>query len=101
MKTHENIPEERNMTIRQDILKHLEYSELPVGELSKKIGKSEKELYNHLEHLLGSKSLVIIPAECLKCGYIFEKRDKVKKPGRCPKCKGTYIAQPMFTVTKP
>ncbi len=98
MKAQEKIPEERNVTIRQEVLKLLEYGELTVGELSKEIGKSEKELYDHLEHLLESNSLVIIPAECLKCGYIFEKREKVKKPGRCPECKGTYIKQPMFTT---
>ena len=102
MKNQEKIPEERNETIRQEVLKLLECGELTVGELSKQIRKSEKELYDHLEHLLlGSKSIVIIPTECLKCGYIFEKRKKVKKPGKCPKCKGTYIEQPMFTAIKP
>lgn len=97
MKAPEKIPEERNLTIRQEVLKLLEeYGEQTIGELSKAIGKSEKELYDHLEHLLESKSLVIIPAECLKCGYIFAKRKKVKKPGKCPKCKNTYIQQPSF-----
>lgn len=101
MKNQEKIPEERNETIRQEILRLLECSELTIGELSKEIGKSEKELYDHLEHLLGFKSLVIIPAECLKCGYIFETRKKTKKPGKCPKCRGTYIEEPMFTTAKP
>jgi hypothetical protein len=32
MKTPKNIPEERNVTIRQDILKQLEYGELTIGE---------------------------------------------------------------------
>jgi predicted Zn-ribbon and HTH transcriptional regulator len=100
MKTKETIPEERDVTIRQEIIDLLGESKLTVNELSKEIGKSEKELYNHLEHLLRSKSLVIIPAECLKCGYIFEKRAKIKKPGKCPKCKNTYIKQPIFTATR-
>ena len=101
MKNKEKIPEERNETIRQEILRLLECSELTIGELSKEIGQSEKELYDHLEHLLGFKSLVLIPAVCLKCGYIFEKREKIKKPGKCPKCRGTYIEAPMFTIAKP
>jgi predicted Zn-ribbon and HTH transcriptional regulator len=100
MKTQEKIPEERNVTIRQEILKLLACDDLTIGELSKIIGKSEKELYDHLEHLLVSRSLVIIPAECLKCGYLFEKREKVKKPGKCPQCKGTHIKQPVFSSTK-
>ena len=96
-----SIPEERKSTIRQDILKHLEFGEHSVSELSQSIGKSEKELYNHLEHLLNSKSIKIVPAECRKCGYVFENRDRVKKPSRCPECKGTYIEQPFFKLTKP
>ncbi|MEH6575692.1 MAG: ArsR family transcriptional regulator [Amphritea sp.] len=98
MKNKEKIPEERNETIRQEILRFLEGSELTIGELSKQIGKSESELYDHLEHLLGFKSLRIIPAECLKCGYVFGNREKTKKPGKCPKCRGTYIEEPRFTT---
>lgn len=100
MKVKEKIPEERCSTIRQEIVAYLEYDELTVGDLSKKIGKSEKELYGHLEHLLQSKALAIVPAECLKCGYVFEGRGKVKKPGKCPNCKGTYIQPPLFTAEK-
>ena len=96
-----SIPEERKITIRQNMLKHLKFGELSVSELSQSIGKSEKELYSHLEHLLNSKSIKIIPAECRICGYIFENRDRVKKPSKCPKCKGTYIVQPFFRITKP
>ncbi|MBU0961747.1 MAG: ArsR family transcriptional regulator [Proteobacteria bacterium] len=100
MKIKERIPEERSLTIRAEILRLLEDGELTVGELSKAIRKSEKELYDHLQHLLWAKSLVIIPAECLKCGYRFSKREKVKKPGKCPLCKGTHIRQPLFTLPK-
>ena len=99
MKTRERIPEERHVTIRQEIVMLLADAELTVGELSKKIGKSEKELYDHLEHLLQAQALDIIPAECQKCGFSFAVRRKVKKPGRCPQCKGTYIKSPMFTAT--
>ena len=100
MKKRERVPEERHIAIRQEILRILEDDKLTVGNLSMMIGKAEKELYDHLEHLLGSKSLVIIPAECLKCGYVFANRKKVKKPGKCPDCKGTYIKKPMFTAAK-
>ena len=100
MKSDEQIPEERSVTIRQGILSLLEYGEMTVGEFSRAIGQSEKELYVHLEHLLKSKSLLIIPAECLSCGFVFKKREKVKKPGKCPICRKTYIQQPMFAVVK-
>ena len=98
MKNPEKIPEERHLTIRQEIMRLLDESDLTVGGLSKAIGKSEKELYDHLEHLLRAKLLVIIPAECLQCGYPFAKRQRVKKPGRCPQCKGTHLSQPLFAA---
>ncbi|HIJ78920.1 MAG: ArsR family transcriptional regulator [Desulfobulbaceae bacterium] len=100
MTTREKIPEERSVTIRQEVLRVLEDAELTVGELSKIIGKSEQELYDHLAHLRGAKSLIIIPAQCLACGFIFRNREKVKKPGKCPKCKDTHISQPMFTAAR-
>lgn len=96
----EKIPEERRMTIRAEILSLVEGDELSVGDLSKAIGKPEKELYDHLEHLLRTKSLDIIPAKCLKCGYLFTKREKVKKPGKCPHCRGTHISQPLFAASQ-
>lgn len=99
MKNKIKIPEERNETIREELLRWLEGRELTVGELSKVVGKSEKEIYDHLEQLQKSGLLVIIPAECGKCDYIFESREKVKKPSKCPKCKSTYIKQPLFTVS--
>lgn len=100
MKSREKIPEERSLTIRAEILRLLEDGELTVGELSSAVRKSEKELYDHLEHLYRAKALVIIPAECLKCGYLFTKREKVKKPGKCPQCKGTHIKQPLFALSE-
>jgi len=100
MKKTAKIPEERRLTIRQEILQLLAAGALSVGELSRAIGKSEKELYDHLEHLLRAKALAIIPAECLHCGYLFEKRQKVKKPGRCPRCRETHVSSPLFGVAK-
>jgi len=99
MKRRERFPEERHLTIRQAIVGLLAEGDLEVGELSRAIGKSEKELYDHLEHLLRAKALAIVPAECLHCGYRFEKRDKVKKPGKCPRCKGTHLRPPLFRAS--
>ncbi len=93
----EKVPEERIETLRQEILALLENRELSIGDLSKAIGKSEKELYGHIENLSIYKSLKIISAECVKCGFVFEGRYRAKKPGKCPKCKGTRIDPPLFT----
>ena len=98
MKEHIIVPEERTETIIQELLKLLEGRDIAIGELSKKIGRSEKELNGYLEQLLRIGKLKIVPAECGKCGFVFETRNKIKKPGKCPKCKGTYIEQPLFSA---
>ncbi len=100
MTAREKIPEERRLTIRQEIVRLLAAEDQDVGALSRAIGKSEKELYDHLAHLLRARALVIVPAECLGCGYRFERREKVKKPGKCPRCKGTHLRQPLFRANR-
>lgn len=95
----EAIPEQRDATIRRELVQILAGRQLPVGVLSKEIRKSEKEIYDHLEHLQRSGILVIIPAECGDCGYIFEHRARPRKPGKCPRCRGTHIEPPLFSVT--
>lgn len=96
MSSKQQLPEERNATIRQQILELLGQCELTIGDLSKEIGKSEKELYDHVESLIKHKGVKIIPAECVSCGFIFETRKKTTKPGKCPQCKGTRIEEPAF-----
>ncbi|MDP2645248.1 MAG: hypothetical protein Q8P24_09935 [Desulfobacterales bacterium] len=68
------------------------------GSLSKIIGESEKEIYDHLAELKKSGVLIVDPAECRKCGFVFEDRERVKKPGKCPKCKSTFIEAPLFSA---
>jgi predicted Zn-ribbon and HTH transcriptional regulator len=64
---------------------------------------SEKEVYEHLEHIRKTLSkrdrqLVIVPAECAKCGFVFSKRERVRKPGKCPVCKAESIREPLFSI---
>lgn len=99
MKKPETIPEERDETIRKELIRLLEGRELPVGVLSKEVRESEKAIYEHLEQIKKSGALQIIPAECRSCGFTFDARGRVKKPGKCPHCKGTFIEEPLFTVT--
>ena len=94
----EIIPQERHETIRRELMRLLEDGELSVSALSKEIRLSEKEILYHLEQLRLSGALIIIPAECRDCGYVFVKRERVGKPGKCPKCKGTHIEQPLFSM---
>jgi predicted Zn-ribbon and HTH transcriptional regulator len=64
---------------------------------------SEGEVYSHLEHIRRSitpsgRHLFITPAECKKCGCELAKRERLKKPGKCPVCKAESIHEPLFEI---
>ncbi|MCB9764728.1 MAG: transcriptional regulator [Alphaproteobacteria bacterium] len=76
---------------------------LTIKELSASLRVSERELGPHLQHLKRSlrhrdERLEVQPARCLVCGFTFEDRARVKRPGRCPGCRGTRIAPPRFAL---
>lgn len=90
-------------TIRQEIAGFLRETPMSALEISRTIGIREKTVYDHLPHIARSaeaqgKCFVISPARCLRCGYRFGKRHRVKSPSRCPKCKGTHIQDPSFEI---
>lgn len=99
------IPAERHETVRQQIISLLEGQTLSAKEISGLASIPEKEVYEHLEHIQRTVStkdahLVITPAECAKCGFVFKKREKLKKPGRCPVCRNEQIHEPLFLIKK-
>ena len=80
-------------TIRQQILFLLSEGEMSAPDISRAIGIREKEVYEHLPHVARSaktlkKKLVVRPAACHGCGYVFKDRKRFTPPGRCPRCKG-------------
>ena len=42
------------------------------------------------------KVLLIKPAECRKCGFVFP--PEIKVPSRCPRCKSEWIEEPRFKI---
>ncbi len=94
---------ERNQTLRQSIIELLAGKELSAREISAEIGIREKEVFDHLAHIEKSLHtqklrLVITPAQCLSCDYIFTDRRRLSKPGRCPRCKHEHLADPLYQV---
>jgi predicted Zn-ribbon and HTH transcriptional regulator len=95
---------ERSETLRAALRDLLRSSEpRTIRELSQSLGESERELYEHLEHLARSlphtkERLKIEPSRCLACGFEFEERTRLKKPGRCPNCKATRISPPRYLI---
>jgi predicted Zn-ribbon and HTH transcriptional regulator len=97
------IPPETHDTIRQDIVAELLQGPCTARDLSAAAKIPEREVSSHLEHIQRSltatgQQLVLIPAECKKCGFVFAKREKLKRPGKCPVCRGESIREPRFTI---
>jgi hypothetical protein len=75
-----------------------------IRDISQELRISEKEALGHLEHIArsgahGGRRLTITPASCNSCGYVFKKRQRLGKPGRCPVCKGEDISPPSYGLT--
>jgi predicted Zn-ribbon and HTH transcriptional regulator len=73
-------------------------------DISGEIGIPEKEVFDHLLHIRKSlnrrsRSLIVTPSECRKCGFVFRERQRLSKPGRCPNCRGESISYPLFSIT--
>jgi predicted Zn-ribbon and HTH transcriptional regulator len=90
-------------TIRQQIISCLTDGPMNAIEISQHVRIMEKEVYGHLSHIGRSvaaqgKRLVIHPSRCLNCGFIFEKRERFSRPGRCPQCRETRIKRPTYEI---
>ncbi len=93
------------MTRRQRIIKLLEERDYSPSELALALdmrGKGAKKVI--LEDLKAiqkilkreGKVLLIKPAECRKCGFVFP--PEIKMPSRCPRCKSEWIEEPRFKI---
>ncbi len=97
------VPAERHETIRRQIANLLENRILSAKEISGSVGVSVKEVYEHLAHIQkslgkGNNIFDVTPAECKKCGFVFSKRERLKKPGKCPVCRCESVEEPLFSI---
>ena len=96
-------PIDSEQTIRQQIIDLLSSDELSLRDLSQAVGIPEKEVVTHLSHIDQSvrsqgKKLMDIPYKCLSCGFVFDKRSRFSKPGRCPICRNSQIQVAQFHI---
>lgn len=93
------------MTRRQKIIKLLEERDCSISELAMMLdmrGKGSKKVI--LEDLKAiakilkreGKVLLIQPAVCRKCGFVF--RAEINIPSKCPRCKSQWIEEPRFKI---
>jgi hypothetical protein len=98
-----SIPVEMHDTVRREIIAVLEQGERSARDLSSEVRIPEKEVYSHLEHIRKTMSatgrhLAVTPAECRKCGFVFSKRERLNKPGKCPVCRRESIHEPLYSI---
>lgn len=90
-------------TVRQKIMEIVSDHELTAREISQTIGIREKEVYTHLPHIARStaahnRKLIVQPARCLACGYVFKDRKRFTRPSRCPRCKHSHLQEPTYHI---
>lgn len=99
----ERAPAERADTVREALRKALLRGPSTARDLSAEVGLREKDVAEHLAHLVRSAShraerLVVEPATCLACGYLFRERTRLTRPGACPACRSSRIDPPVFRI---
>ncbi|HXH08993.1 MAG TPA: transcriptional regulator [Alphaproteobacteria bacterium] len=92
-----------SQTIRQMILDILLEGPATAKELSARVHIPEKDVLLHLAHIRkslhhGQQRLVMDPASCRTCGFVFRKRERLRKPGRCPSCHHSFLEAPIFRI---
>jgi transcriptional regulator len=90
-------------TLRQQIIDLLRQETMTALDVSQAIRISEKDVYRHLAHIektvagQGGK-LSFTPCTCLACGFSFTDRQRLTRPGRCPRCRQSRIDHPVFRI---
>jgi predicted Zn-ribbon and HTH transcriptional regulator len=89
---------------RRDLIPLLLDKKLSLSEIARAVHEKPKDVIDALTHLAksskhGDFDLIVEPAECRKCGFEFS-TDRFSRPGKCPKCKGTWIFEPLVGVTR-
>jgi transcriptional regulator len=90
-------------TLRKQISAMLCQQEMDAREVSQDLGIKEKEVYEHLVHVERSVAaaggrFIVTPSQCQLCGYVFEDRRRLTRPGRCPRCRRSKITSPSFRI---
>jgi len=87
---------------RRNLIPLLRDHPMSLSQIARAVGEKPKEITDALSHLAQSLrhteyDFVVDPAECRRCGFEF-RTDKFTRPSKCPECKGTWIAEPLFSV---
>jgi len=97
------VPRPAGETLRRTISELISDQPMSAREISIRAHLMEKEVYGHLEHIRHSLhtaggQLEVTPAECRSCGFVFNKRERLTPPGKCPICRSETIFEPLFAI---
>jgi transcriptional regulator len=73
-----------------------------VSSLARELGLKRGDIEDDLRHLIRSARaaghrVIVEPARCKACGFTFAE-DKLSKPGKCPKCRGTRLYEAQVSI---
>jgi len=89
---------------RKRLIELLLNTPLTLYDIGKRLDIDKKEVEDDLRHLIrtlkrSDYKLIVHPARCHKCGFTFS-AGHLHKPGKCPACKGTWIAEPLVEIIR-
>lgn len=92
-----------SQTVRQMMIENLRNGPVSAKDISALVGIPEKDIFPHLEHIRkslhhGPNRLLMEPARCKLCSFVFHKRERFSKPGHCPACPRSCIDEPCFMI---
>ncbi len=73
-----------------------------LSDLAQQLGVTRKDIQDALPHVVRSaraagRRIVVVPARCRDCDFTFGD-DKLSKPSRCPRCKSSWLHEPLLGV---
>ena len=89
-------------SVRRDLVALVSAQPRSVSSLARELGLARGDVEEHLRHAIRSAraagyDLIVEPARCKSCGFAFD-RDKLSKPSKCPKCRGSRIFEAQIMV---
>jgi predicted Zn-ribbon and HTH transcriptional regulator len=88
---------------RKGLVNTLLDTPMTINDIAHLMDISPRDAEQDVRHLARSLKrsqyrLHVRPASCRKCGFEFG-TDKLRKPGKCPRCHATWIREPLLEVT--
>ena len=91
-------------TPRQRIIELITGTRLPSHQLAQMLGIAERQVEDHLEHVVKSiardktRRFILEPSRCQDCDFVFRDRRRLTRPSRCPTCRSEDITAPRYGI---